>query len=141
MCCLSKGLGAPVGSVLAGPTGFVESARRVRKLLGGGMRQAGIVAAPALCALDNRDRLVEDHRRADRLAAGLDRVDGLSVREPETNIVLVGTDRPAESFLADCESEGVLGVPFDDHLVRFVTHWDVDDADVDRAVEAVERAA
>jgi threonine aldolase len=140
MCCLSKGLGAPVGSVLAGPTGFVDAARRVRKLLGGGMRQAGIVAGPALRALDNRDRLAEDHRRADRLAAGLARVDGLSVGEPETNIVLVGTDRPAESVLEDCESEGVLGVPFDDHLVRFVTHWDVDDGDVDRAVEAVGRA-
>jgi threonine aldolase len=141
LCCLSKGLGAPVGSMLAGPADFVESARRVRKLLGGGMRQAGLVAAPGLCALEGRDRLAADHRRADRLAAGLDRVDGLSVQEPETNIVLVETDRPADRFLEDCESEGVLGVPFDDHLVRFVTHLDVDDGDVDRAVEAVERAA
>ncbi|MEF8783195.1 MAG: low specificity L-threonine aldolase [Haloarculaceae archaeon] len=141
MCCLSKGLGAPVGSMLAGSEGFVERARRVRKLLGGGMRQAGVIAAPGLRALENRHRLAEDHRRADRLAEGIDRVDGLAVQPPETNIVLVETDRPAESFLADCEGEGVLGVPFDDRVVRFVTHWDVDDGDVDRAIGAIERAA
>jgi threonine aldolase len=141
MCCLSKGLGAPVGSMLAGSEGFVERARRVRKLLGGGMRQAGMIAAPGLRALENRHRLAKDHRRADRLAEGIGRIDGLSVQPPETNIVLAETDRPAESFLADCESEGVLGVPFDDRVVRFVTHWDVDDGDVDRAIEAIERAA
>jgi threonine aldolase len=141
MCCLSKGLGAPVGSMLAGSEGFVERARRVRKLLGGGMRQAGMIAAPGLRALENRHRLAKDHRRADRLAEGIGRIDGLSVQPPETNIVLVETDRSAESFLADCEGEGVLGVPFDDRVVRFVTHWDVDDGDVDRAIEAIERAA
>jgi len=141
MCCLSKGLGAPVGSLLAGPSSFVDAARRNRKLLGGGMRQAGMIAAPGLRALENRDRLDEDHRRAARLAAGVDRVDGLSVPAPETNIVLVETDRPADAFLADCEVEGLLGVPFDDHVVRFCTHWDVDDGDVDRAIDAVERAA
>jgi threonine aldolase len=141
MCCLSKGLGAPVGSMLAGSEAFVERARRHRKLLGGGMRQAGMIAAPGLVALGNRDRLAEDHRRADRLADGLDRTDGLSIDPPETNIVLVETDRPAETFLEDCKAEGVLGVPFDEHVVRFCTHWDVDDADVDAAIEAVERAA
>lgn len=140
MCCLSKGLGAPVGSMLAGPSKFVERARRNRKLFGGGMRQAGIVAAPGLKALENRTRLDEDHRRAERLAGGLDRVDGLIVPTPETNIVLVETDRPAEPFLADCEDERVLGVPFDEHVVRFCTHWDVTDDDVDRAVDAVKRA-
>jgi threonine aldolase len=140
MCCLSKGLGAPVGSLLAGPESFVEDARRVRKLFGGGMRQAGIVAAPALEALENRERLADDHRRAQRLADGLDTVDGLSVDPPETNIVIVETDRPAEAVLEDCEAEGVLGVPFDDHVIRFCTHWDVTDADVDEAVGAVERA-
>ncbi|MBX0322504.1 threonine aldolase family protein [Halomicroarcula sp. F13] len=140
MCCLSKGLGAPVGSVLAGPDSFVEAARRNRKLLGGGMRQAGMIAAPGLEALDNRDRLTEDHRRAERLAAGLDRIDGLSVDAPETNIVIVETDRPAEAFLDDCAAAGVQGVPFDDHVVRFCTHWDVDDDDVDAAIAAVERA-
>ncbi|MEF8813467.1 MAG: GntG family PLP-dependent aldolase [Halovenus sp.] len=140
MCCLSKGLGAPVGSILAGPEPFVERARRNRKLFGGGMRQAGMIAAPGLRAFANRDELAADHRRADRLAAGLARIDGLAVSDPETNIVLVGTDRPAEAVLADCEEEGVLGVPFDDHVIRFCTHLDVDDDDIDRAITAVERA-
>jgi threonine aldolase len=140
MCCLSKGLGAPVGSMLAGSEAFIERARRNRKLLGGGMRQAGIIAGPGLRALENRERLTEDHRRAERLAAGLDAIDGLSVPEPETNIVLVETDQPAETFLDACEQEGALGVPFDDHVVRFCTHWDVDDEDIERTIEAVERA-
>ncbi|WP_340101977.1 low specificity L-threonine aldolase [Salinibaculum salinum] len=141
MCCLSKGLGAPVGSLLAGPKSTIEAARRTRKLMGGGMRQVGIVAAPGRHALANRHRLDEDHRRAARLADGLADVAGLSVEPPETNIVLVETDRPAEGFLDDCESEGVLGVPFDDHVVRFCTHWDVDDDDIGRAIEAVGRVA
>ena len=141
LCCLSKGLGAPVGSVLAGPEHFVEEARRARKLLGGGMRQAGILAAPGLEALENRGRLAEDHRRAARLAEGLDRIEGLAVDDPETNIVLVETDRPAEAFLEDCEAEGLLGGAFDDHLVRFCTHWDADDADIEEAIAAAERAA
>jgi len=140
MCCLSKGLGAPVGSMLSGPEAFVDRARRVRKLLGGGMRQAGVIAAPGLLALENRHRLAEDHDRARRLAAGLDGLPGLSVDAPETNIVLVETDQPAEAFLDACESEGVLGVPFADHVVRFCTHWDVDDEDVEAAIAAVERA-
>lgn len=140
MCCLSKGLGAPVGSVLAGSEPFIEEARRVRKLFGGGMRQAGILAAPGLEALDNRTRLSEDHRRAEQLATGLDGIDGLAVADPETNIVLVETNRPAEAFLDDCESEGVLGIPFDDHVVRFCTHWDIDDTAIETAIAAVQRA-
>ena len=140
MCSLSKGLGAPVGSILAGSEDFVERAHRNRKLLGGGWRQAGIVAAPGLHALDARHRLAEDHRRAETLAEGLAAVPGLSVREPETNIVLVETDDPAADVLSACEDAGVLGVPFDDHVVRFCTHLDVDDEDVAAAVEAVEAA-
>jgi threonine aldolase len=141
MCCLSKGLGAPVGSVLAGDEAFIEAARRVRKLFGGGMRQAGIIAAPGLRALENRDRLADDHRNAERLAAGLDDLDGLDAHNPETNIVLVDTDRPAEAFLADCESAGVLGVPFADRQVRFCTHLDVERAGVERAVERIAEVA
>jgi len=140
MCCLSKGLGAPVGSMLAGPEELIEEARRVRKLLGGGMRQAGIVAAPGLEALANRERLAEDHRRADRLADGLSRIDGLDVDDPETNIVIVHTDRSAEAVLDDCEEEGVLGVPFAEQTIRFCTHWDVDDEDIDAALDGIERA-
>ncbi|WP_336326442.1 threonine aldolase family protein [Halovenus sp. HT40] len=140
MCCLSKGLGAPVGSMLAGPEELIEEGHRVRKLLGGGMRQAGMIAAPGLEALANRERLSEDHRRAERLAAGLARIDGLQVDDPETNIVLVHTDRPAEAVLDDCEDESVLGVPFAEHTIRFCTHWDVTDDDIDRAIEGIERA-
>ena len=140
VACLSKGLGAPVGSVLAGPEETIAAARRTRKLFGGGMRQAGMIAAPGLRALENRHRLSEDHRRAERLAAGLDRIDGVSVEPPETNIVIVETDRPAAAFLEDCEAEGVQGVQFGEQTVRFCTHWDVDDNDIETAIAAVERA-
>jgi len=136
MTCLSKGLGAPVGSVLAGPDPFIERARRVRKLFGGGMRQGGMIAAPGLVALENVDRLAEDHANAERLATGFEAA-GLDVTEPETNIVLVGIDGPAEQFLDRCEDRGVLGVPFGDRTVRFVTHLDVDRSDVETAVDRV----
>ena len=138
MACLSKGLGAPVGSMLAGDEAFVDAARRVRKLFGGGMRQAGIVAAPGLRALENRERLSTDHDNAERLAAGLDEVEGLRARDPETNIVLVETDDPAEAFLERCEAAGVLGVPFGENVVRFCTHLDVDREDVETAIERIE---
>jgi threonine aldolase len=141
MCCLSKGLGAPVGSVLAGAEGFVERARRHRKLLGGGMRQAGIVAAPGLRALENVDRLAEDHANARALATGLDAIDGLRAPEPDTNIVQVhtaGAGLTAEAFLDAVE--GVAGGAHGEHLVRFCTHLDVDRADVDEAVERVAAA-
>ncbi|PSP42620.1 low specificity L-threonine aldolase [Halobacteriales archaeon QH_6_64_20] len=135
MFCLSKGLGAPVGSVLAGSEEFIERARRHRKLFGGGMRQAGIVAAPGLRALDNRNRLAEDHEHARELAAGLDSIPSLSVHEPETNIVLVETEVPAADFLSRAAEVDVLGVPFGEHVVRFCTHLDVSRADVDTAVD------
>jgi threonine aldolase len=141
MCCLSKGLGAPVGSMLAGDAAFVDAAHRIRKLLGGGMRQAGMVAAPGLLALENRDRLTDDHENARQLAEGLDAIGGLSARVPETNIVLVETDEPAERFLDRCERNDVLGVPFGEYVVRFCTHLDVDDADIETAIRHIERAA
>ncbi|MFB6170906.1 MAG: low specificity L-threonine aldolase [Haloarculaceae archaeon] len=141
MFCLSKGLGAPVGSMLAGPEAFVAEARRVRKLMGGGMRQVGILAAPGLLALDNRDRLAEDHENAAVLARGLADLPGLSVQDPETNIVLVETDVPAAAFLERCAEHGVLGSQFDDHLVRFCTHLDASRTDVEAAVERIEQVA
>jgi len=143
MFCLSKGLGAPVGSMLAGSEAFVERARRTRKLMGGGMRQAGVIAAPGLLALENRERLDVDHENARRLAAELDDLEGLSVPVPETNIVLVDTTETglsAAEFLENCEAEGVLGSEFGEYTVRFCTHLDVDAADVDECVAAVERA-
>lgn len=140
MFCLSKGLGAPVGSILAGSESFIEQARRNRKLFGGGMRQAGIIAAPGLLALENREHLIDDHANARRLASGLAGIEGLTVHDPETNIVLVDTPIPVDEFLERCETEGVLGVPFDDYRARFCTHWGIDTEAVDRAVEGVRSA-
>ena len=143
MFCLSKGLGAPVGSMVCGRADFVERARRVRKLFGGGMRQAGVVAAPGLLSLENVDRLAEDHENAAALAEGLAGIDGLSVTPPETNIVLVdveGTGLDAASFLDAIEAEGVLAGKFDERTVRFCTHLDVDADDVDAAVDGIGRA-
>jgi threonine aldolase len=141
--CLSKGLGAPVGSVLAGSESFVAEARRTRKLFGGGMRQAGLVAAPGLLALENVDRLAEDHANAARLAAGIDAVEGLSVPDPETNIVRVdssGAGLTAEEFVARIDAEGVAANAFGDYVTRLCTHLDVDEGDVDEAIARVERA-
>lgn len=137
MMCFSKGLGAPVGSTLAGTAEFIERARRIRKLLGGGMRQAGIIAAPALLALQDIERLSVDHDNARLLARSLDELRGLSAREPETNIVLVETDDSAGEFLASCAETDVLGGQFDEHLVRFCTHRDVDRNDIEAAIDRI----
>ena len=138
--CLSKGLGAPIGSILAGDAEFVAAARRIRKLFGGGMRQAGLIAAPGLVALENVDRLTTDHANAARLAAGLDAIDGLRVPVPDTNIVQVYTDDlgvDAETFVDACEAVGVRGGAHGPHLTRFCTHLDIDREDVERAVDRV----
>jgi threonine aldolase len=141
-CCLSKALGAPVGSVVGLPAALLDEARRERRRLGGAMRQAGVLAAAGLLALqDHRDRLAADHARARRLAnACADRwpgsVDPEAVR---TNIVLAAVaDAPA--VCASLAAEGILALPFAPTTLRLVTHGDVDDAGVDRAVEALRRA-
>jgi threonine aldolase len=141
--CLSKGLGAPVGSMLCGSEAFVDEARRVRKRHGGGMRQVGLLAAPGLLALENRERLSEDHANAERLAAGLDGIDGLSAPAPETNIVVARiSDTPLdpEAFAEACAERGVGCGPFGERTVRFCTHLDVDRDDVDAAVDRVAAA-
>ena len=143
MFCLSKGLGAPVGSMLAGSEAFVARARRTRKLFGGGMRQAGMVAAPGLLALDNVERLAEDHENARALAERLADVEGLTPATPETNILLVDTEDAglsAEAFLDACEDAGVLGTQFGPTVARFCTHRDVSHADVTEAAERVAQA-
>ena len=143
--CLSKGLGAPVGSVLAGPAGFVRRARRARKLLGGGMRQAGILAAAGLFALKhNVSRLAEDHRRARALAERLAIVPGLQVdlRTVETNMVFASTrpsGRRASEVARLLSDAGALCLAESPWKVRFVTHLDVDDVDVAEAGEIVAR--
>ena len=138
--CLSKGLGAPVGSILAGDEAFIEEARRVRKLFGGGMRQAGMIAAPGLLALANVDRLSEDHTNATRLASALDDLLGIDAPEPDTNIVVAHTADagiPASELVSKCTQAGVGCVEFDDYTTRFTTHLDVDGDDVDAAIERI----
>jgi len=140
-CCLSKGLGAPVGSVVGLPAALLDEARRERRRLGGAMRQAGVLAAAGLVALeDHRDRLAIDHDRARRLAGACAErwpgsVDPGTVR---TNIVLARVDDPA-AVCAGLEAEGVLGLAFGPTTLRLVTHGDVDDAGIHRAVAAIHR--
>jgi threonine aldolase len=135
MVCLSKGLGAPVGSLLAGTEALMAVAWRVRRRLGGAMRQSGILAAAGLFALDhNRDRLAEDHRRARRLAEGAGNLPGLKVGMPDTNIVMLDLEAPGLSA-----QEGVLMVPFGPRRIRAVTSLEVGDEEIERALEALAR--
>ena len=140
--CLSKGLGAPIGSALAGSAAHVREARRVRKLLGGGMRQVGVLAAAALVALDDRPQLHADHARARRLADAVGDLGGAFrlVRPPDTNIVLFDTLRQsAADVLAALEREGIRMVAFGPRTVRATLHRDVDDAGLDHAVATLQR--
>jgi threonine aldolase len=137
--CLSKGLGAPVGSLLAGSKDLIGSARKWRKRLGGGLRQAGIIAAPGLIALTKmRDRLVEDHQNALRLAEGIQNISGLKVvNQVETNMIVVdvsGKNMNAEQFVGLLSGEGVLAGTSGLKLVRFVTHFDVTSEQIDQAL-------
>ena len=137
--CLSKGLGAPVGSLVCGDADFVAEARRARKLVGGGMRQAGVIAAAGLVALDQMiDRLADDHANARRLAAGLAEL-GFGIRPDsvETNIVVVPVDRPSAEVQAELREVGVLVTTPDRTRIRLVTHADVDAADVDEALSRI----
>lgn len=132
--CLSKGLGAPVGSVVAGSVEFVENARRLRKMLGGGVRQGGVLAAAGLVALDRIDRLAEDHERATTLAAGL-RERGWRASVPQTNIVLIAVaDLPGT--LRRFEASGVRVAPMSGQ-VRLITHADISDADITTALARI----
>ncbi len=138
--CFSKGLGAPIGSILMGGADFVRRAHRARKQWGGGMRQVGILAAACLHALDHHvTRLADDHRRARRLAAGLRTAPGIHVPEPETNIVMIELRHEAlepDTVLRDLAARGVWMGPEDPRRIRAVTHLDVDDAGIERAIEA-----
>jgi len=141
MVCLSKGLGAPVGSLLAGTKALMAVAWRVRRRFGGGMRQSGFLAAAGIYALDhNRDRLAEDHARAKKLARGAGQIPGIEVAVPETNIVML--DFPdqivsLDAVLRALASAGVLMTPFGPRRLRAVTHLDVDDAGIERALAAL----
>lgn len=141
---LSKGLGAPVGSMLAGSADAMQRAWRVRRRLGGGMRQAGILAAAGLHGLRNHFSLLEhDHRRARELAARAATIEGLSVAAPETNIVMIDLAEPRldpPALLAALERRGVRMTQFGARRLRAVTHLDVDDAGIARAGQALDEA-
>jgi threonine aldolase len=139
--CFSKGLGAPVGSTLVGPRAVIQRAHRWRKMLGGGMRQAGVLAAAALYALDHHiDRLAADHALAQRLAQGLAELPGVTVEPPQTNIVFA--DVPAErgaGLVGHLKACGVLATGSlygRSSRLRFVTHLDVDASGIDRTIAA-----
>ncbi len=137
--CLSKGLGAPVGSVLCGSADFIARAHRIRKMVGGGMRQAGILAAAGSYALEHHlTRLADDHALARRLATGLAGLPGLVVEQPQTNMVFIDLVGEAKSrapeLLTFLTSQGVLTTGL--YRLRLVTHLNVDAAGIDRAVAA-----
>ncbi|MFN8895171.1 MAG: low-specificity L-threonine aldolase [Betaproteobacteria bacterium] len=136
----SKGLGTPAGSALVGSRELVARAHRVRKMLGGGMRQAGVLAAAALHALDHHvERLAEDHANARLLAEGLQGLDGVSVATPQTNIVFVDVvPAKAAGLVERLKAAGVLCTGL--YRLRFVTHLDVGRADIERAVSVIRAA-
>jgi threonine aldolase len=142
--CLSKGLGAPVGSLLLGSRDFIWRCHRYRKMLGGGMRQAGILAAAGLYALKNNvDRLAEDHENAKALALALaeEKSFTLDPARVETNIVIFDTKRPAAELVARAKEAGVLVNAIGPSRVRAVTHLDVDRAQIEAAAKALCAAA
>lgn len=135
--CFSKGLGAPVGSALCGSKELINRARRIRKMAGGGLRQAGLLAACALHAIDHHvERLADDHANALRLAEGLKGIDGLTVRSAETNIVFVDVaDGRGPALLEFLAKQGVLATGLIG--LRFVTHLDVSTEGIDHAIQSV----
>jgi threonine aldolase len=141
MFCLSKGLSAPVGSILAGSTAFIEEARFVRKYLGGGMRQVGIIAAAGIVALETMTgRLEQDHQRAKQLAEKIADLEGIGIdlREVETNMVMIRLKKMTpDDFLERLAEHQVLALPLDSQVVRMVTHKDIDDNDVELAAAAI----
>jgi threonine aldolase len=132
--CLSKGLGAPVGSLVCGSAAVIDRIHRIRKMLGGGMRQAGILAAAGLYALEhNIERLAQDHQHARRLAEGLAARGIALVRPPETNIVLLAIP-DAPRFIERARARGVLVGDMTADRVRAVTHLDVSEEDIEEAI-------
>ncbi|HMF81868.1 MAG TPA: GntG family PLP-dependent aldolase [Acidimicrobiia bacterium] len=140
MFCVSKGLSAPVGSVLCGPADLIGEAREHRQRLGGAMRQAGVIAAAGLVALDSMiERLADDHRRARRLAEAVaERWPGSVAPEiVETNMVCAAADRLPRDLLTRLAGEGIRAGTIDTRTVRFATHKDVDDADIERVLKTL----
>ncbi|WP_332876799.1 low-specificity L-threonine aldolase [Massilia sp. S19_KUP03_FR1] len=135
--CLSKGLGAPIGSLLLGPKAFIEQGKRWRKMLGGGMRQAGVIAAAAQHALEhNVARLADDHTNAARLAEGLGAIDGLTVDTPQTNIFYIHMDQAACDGLRAAMAREQIRATVGPHT-RLVTHWNVSADDVEKVIRVI----
>ncbi|MGD6967453.1 low-specificity L-threonine aldolase [Rossellomorea vietnamensis] len=142
--CLSKGLGAPVGSIIAGSEAFIKKARKWRKRLGGGLRQAGIIAAPGLYALNHmRERLAEDHKNAVLLSEGLSSIPSLTIaNNVDTNIVVAEVSAlgmTSAEFTSLLKKEGILAVTFGPSLVRFTTHLDVSKDDIEKTIAVVRK--
>ena len=143
MFCLSKALGAPVGSMLVGSRDFIDKAHHFRKLLGGGMRQVGVLAAAGLVALEETPALLpRDHENARYIAEGLAKIKGISIdpRKVVTNIVVFdvhGTGRTAQQLCADLAKCRVLAGPFGPYTIRMVTHYDVDRPAIDAALSVL----
>lgn len=141
--CFSKGLGAPIGSVLLGTTGQIKEAKRVRKALGGGMRQAGYLAAACIYALDNHvNRLKEDHTRAEKIGSILKELSFIEGVYPvETNIVIgkLAPEKSEQWLLDELKKHGISAVGFGKGLVRFVTHLDFTDEDLDKFASAIKK--
>lgn len=147
MFCLSKGLGAPVGSMLVGSREFIAKAHHYRKVFGGGMRQVGVLAAAGLVALEESPKtLYRDHENARHLAEGLAQVRGVKIDPAAvaTNIVIFdveGTGRKAADWVSELKKRGVLANPFGPYVIRMVTHYDVDRAGIDRALAVMREIA
>ncbi len=141
MFCLSKGLAAPIGSMLTGEKDFIEEARIVRKYLGGGMRQVGIVAAAGIISINTMTkRLHEDHIRAKKLAEGIVDIKEIRVdlEKVQTNFVMIHLKTmTSNDFLKKIREKKVLALPFNDKLVRFVTHNDIDDNDINLVIDTI----
>ncbi|CAN5127260.1 GntG family PLP-dependent aldolase [soil metagenome] len=141
--CLSKGLGAPVGSVLVGNKEFIKLSRRIRKVFGGGMRQAGVIAAAGLYALDNHiDRIADDHHLAKKLEAVLRSQSYIAEVFPvDSNLVIfrLADDMLANTFINKLHAQGIIAINMGPQLVRFVTHLDVSDSDIDKVCEVLDR--
>ena len=137
MLCLSKGLGAPVGAMLCGSAGFIKTARRLRKQLGGGMRQAGVLAACGLYSLDNNiARLADDHERARQLAEGIGSIAGLPVKCFTNMVFIEPQDKDLEPLRVHLQEQRIL-IGKQKPPLRLVTHLDIDDTGIDRVVTAI----
>lgn len=144
MFSLSKGLSCPIGSILVGSNDFIKNARKLRKVLGGGMRQAGIIAAPGIVALESMiDRLDEDHRNARKLAKGIAKINGIQIdlEHVQTNIVCYNISNlgiNSELFVSKLKENGILALPMTKNSVRMVTHRGIEKQQIEIAISRIE---